>query len=111
MLKWELKNDNLINVIILVKTKEMKNTLSILLMIMVVVVVPTTTVVYGLESDKEERLFDRGLDASTDYFKKKNALCTELEALGVLEEKIPEEFKDLVTPEIHADCRHFLYDK
>lgn len=51
-------------------------------------------------------------EKSTEYFKQKMKICSELEALGVLEdeEEIPEEYKDLVTPEIHEDCRNFLYN-
>ena len=51
-------------------------------------------------------------EASTEYFKKKLAICSQLEDLGVLEGdgEVPEEYKDLVTPEIYEDCKNFLYN-
>ena len=49
-------------------------------------------------------------ESSTEYFKKKLAICSQLEGLGVLEgDEVPEEYKDLVKPEIYEDCKNFLY--
>ena len=69
----------------------------------------STTSVYGFSSGDSK--YDRALKESTDYFKQKNMLCSALEELGVLEDSgIPEEAKDIVTPEIYQDCRDFLYN-
>lgn len=74
--------------------------------------VSTTTSVYGqFSAGSGDSKYDRALKESTDYFKQKNMLCSALEELGVLEDSgIPEDAKDIVTPEIYQDCRDFLYN-